>query len=65
MDDGAGGAATAYVNTKRQKYADLIDFERYEFVPFILEVQGGIGDSTITFIRGLMKRERQKTSFFI
>ena len=60
MDDGAGGAATAYLNTKRQKYADLIDYERYEFVLFILEVQGDIGDNATNFISELMKRKRQR-----
>ena len=57
---GVGAAATAYEDTKIQRYAKLIDYEKYDFLPFILEVQGGIGDRATAFIQELIKRKRQR-----
>ena len=38
----------------------MIDYSRYDFLPFILEVQGSIGDSARRFIEELEKRETQR-----
>ena len=38
----------------------MIDYPRYDFLPFILEVQGSIGDSARRFIEELEKRETQR-----
>ena len=57
---GVGAAATAYEDTKIQRYAKLIDYKKYDFLPFIFEVQGGIGDRATSFIQELIKRKRQR-----
>ena len=38
----------------------MIDYTRYDFLAFILEVQGSIGDSARRFIEELEKRETQR-----
>ena len=48
-DEEAGAAATVYEGVKRTKYAKLIDWTRFNFLPFILEVQGGIGSAAEAF----------------
>ena len=52
--------ASANGKLKKNKYKELIDYSRYDFLPFILEVQGGIGDSARRFIEELEKRETQR-----
>ena len=37
-----------------------IDYTRFDFVPFIMEAQGGIGDSAKAFVLELDKRKRQR-----
>ena len=46
--------------TKKYRYVELIDFERCDFVPFVLEIQGEIDDSAISFIEELTKRKKQR-----
>ena len=41
-EGGPGAAATAYESIKRNKYSDL-NFNRYIFLPFVLEATGGVG----------------------
>ena len=57
--DGVGGPATAYENVKRQLYSDL-DASQYEFVPFVLETCGGVGEAARSFCRELRKRRAEK-----
>ena len=57
---GVGNAATRYDETKRKRYSDIEESE-FEFIPFILEAQGGVGKAAITFSKELERRKRLKT----
>ena len=57
---GVGNAATRYEETKRKRYSDIEESE-FEFIPFILEAQGGVGKAAITFSKELERRKRLKT----
>ena len=52
VKDGVGGAAAAYETFKKNTYPD-IDFSVYDFLPFIVESCGGIGEAAL----GLCKEE--------
>ena len=49
-DHGAGGAAAACEQKKIRWYEGKIDERTSEFLPFILEVQGGVGKLAIKFM---------------
>ena len=53
-EQGAGGPATAYQATKVSKYYDL-NFDRYEYLPFVVETCGGIGDAAKSFCKELRR----------
>ena len=59
-EQGAGGPATAYEKTKVSKYHDL-DHDRYEYLPFVVETCGGLGDAARTFCKELQKRRASKS----
>ena len=50
ISDGVGGAATAYGSGKEKTYWDL-DFNKYEFLPFIVETTGGLSKEAYNFCR--------------
>ena len=52
IEKGVGGAATAYESTKINTYPD-IDFSIYDFVPFIIESCGGVGQAALNFCKEL------------
>ena len=58
-NQGAGGPATAYQQTKVDKYRDL-DFDRYEYLPFVVETCG-VGDAAKAFCKELRKRRVSKS----
>ena len=60
LEGGVGNAATRYEETKRKRYSDIEESE-FEFIPFILEAQGGVGKAAITFSKELERRKRLKT----
>ena len=51
VKEGVGGSATAYESIKIKEYPD-IDFSSYEFVPFIIESCGGVGQAALTVMKG-------------
>ena len=55
MSEGVGEAATAYGSTKERLYHDL-DFNKYEFLPFIVETTGGWSKGAYNFCKELKKR---------
>ena len=55
ISDGVGGAATAYGSGKEKTYWDL-DFNKYEFLPFIVETTGGLSKEAWSFCREIKKR---------
>ena len=59
LKGGAGAAATAYEEKKRQKYADLEE-SRYDFSPFIIEVTGGFGDAAKALCSKLVDKRNDK-----
>ena len=58
-DKGVGAAAAVKEQKKRDFYADKIDWNRGIFLPFIMEVQGGIGGAAQKFMIEVEKRQRQ------
>ena len=59
VKDGVGGAATAYETVKKNKYPD-IDFSVYDFLPFIVESCGGIGEAALDFCKELEDQREAK-----
>ena len=55
ISEGVGAAATAYEKTKERTYRD-IDFDKYEFLPFIVETTGGLGKAAHGFCKELKSR---------
>ena len=58
---GVGVAALACEKEKIQKYADKIDDRTGLFLPFIVEVQGGVGKAAADFMLEIQKRKREKS----
>ena len=54
-----GGSATAYESVKRNNYPD-IDFAVYDFVPFIIESCGGIGQAALSLRKELEDQREAK-----
>ena len=54
-----GSPATAYETVKRNIYPDL-DYTIYDFVPFVVETCGGIGDAARSFCKELRRRRAEK-----
>ena len=52
--------ALACEKEKIQKYADKIDDRTGLFLPFIVEVQGGVGKLAADFMLEIQKRKREK-----
>ena len=59
IEKGVGESATAYENIKRSTYSD-IDSSRYEYVPFVLESCGGVGQATLKLCKDLQERREAK-----
>ena len=59
IEQGVGGAATAYESIKINTYPD-IDFSIYDFVPFIIESCGGVGKAALKFCKELDQRREAK-----
>ena len=59
MKDGAGGPATAYEKVKNNAYAD-IDSTMYDFVPFIIESCGGVGQAALCLCKELEDQREAK-----
>ena len=54
-----GNSATAYETVKRNTYPDL-DFTIYDFLPFVVETCGGVGDAARSFCKELRRRRAEK-----
>ena len=59
--NGVGAAAAAKEKKKINKYKEKIDERTSEFLPFILEVQGGVGRMAIDFMIELERRRKQRS----
>ena len=59
IKDGVGGAATEYESIKRTTYSD-IDPSKYEFIPFVIESSGGVGQAALSFCKELEDRREAK-----
>ena len=59
IEEGVGGPATAYEKHKLNSYPE-IDYSSYDFVPFIVESCGGVGQAALTFCKELEKRREAK-----
>ena len=55
ISEGVGGAAAAYGGIKEKTYHDL-DFNKYEFLPFIMETTGGLSKAAHGFCKEIKKR---------
>ena len=55
ISEGVGGAAAAYGKKKEAIYHDL-DFNQYEFLPFIMETTGGLSKASFGFIKEIKNR---------
>ena len=55
ISEGVGGAATEYCKIKENLYHDL-DFNKYEFLPFIMEATGGLSKAAHGFLREMKMR---------
>ena len=60
-DKGVGAAADVKERKKREFYADKIDWNRGMFLPFIMEIQGGVGRAAQKFMIELEKRKLQRS----
>ena len=60
VDGGASRAALACEKEKIDKYTGKIDTRTGIFLPFIMEVQGGVGKAAADFMLEVQKRKRQK-----
>ena len=56
--DGVGSAARTHEETKRRTYRD-IDFDKYEFLPFVIETCGGMGSAESKLCAILVKLRRE------
>ena len=54
---GVGCAATKWGNKKVEKYSDL-DFEKYDFLPFIIETTGGMAKAAHGLCEELLKLQK-------
>ena len=59
VKDGVGGSATAFESVKKSNYPD-IDFSVYDFVPFIIESCGGIGQAALSLCKELEDQREAK-----
>ena len=59
IEQGVGGSATAYESTKVNDYPD-IDFSRYDFLPFVVESCGGVGQAALQLCKQLQERREAK-----
>ena len=59
VKDGVGGAGTAYENTKINDYPE-IDYSIYDFVPFIIESCGGVGQAALRLCKEFEDRLEAK-----
>ena len=59
IKEGVGAPATEYENIKRNAYSD-IDSSRYEFIPFIIESCGGIGQAAFGLCKEIESRREAK-----
>ena len=58
-EEGAGAAATKYEKRKINTYKDI----KGEFIPFILEAQGGFGHQAKKLVRELEKRRKEENAY--
>ena len=62
ISEGVGGAAAAYGGIKKGKYHDL-DFDKYEFLPFIMETTGGLSKAAHGFCKEIQKRHEASSCY--
>ena len=59
IEQGVGGAATAYEGTKISTYSD-IDSSCYDFIPFVVETCGGVGQAALRWCKELDNRREAR-----